>query len=123
MTLLFTAPLSALPPGRENVPYAVCCGTVVQAVEAFVDAGFTDDEAVRYGTFAFFGGIGITVILDFVVSLEPSIVGSNACFVMAYNARCIQAHASLVISRGTRITHLWLLISGYNIDRCISSRT
>lgn len=38
-----------------------------KAVGAFEDAGYSHDEALRYSTFCFFGGITITTLLDKIV--------------------------------------------------------
>mmetsp|Transcript_16649 Transcript_16649/g.36202 ORF Transcript_16649/g.36202 Transcript_16649/m.36202 type:complete len:332 (-) Transcript_16649:120-1115(-) len=40
---------------------------MVKSVEAFEESGYTGDEATRYATFCFFGGISITALLDKVV--------------------------------------------------------
>jgi len=50
---------------------------MAKAVGAFEDHGYSDDEAMRYATFCFFGGIALTALLDKLVHMVTGMSSKN----------------------------------------------
>lgn len=69
----------------------------VKAVEGFEEAGYTSDEATRYATFAFFGGIVTTVVLDACVHFLAAMGGNEhaVCDYKGKNGPCEIASAAV----------------------------